>query len=276
MALYPPAVKRLIPPGANDPAIKPRVVILHVADTEAATLYDYFNGPSGGVESHFYIRRDGTLDQYRDTAIQADANVMANDFAISIETQGKAAGEWTAAQVATIKALLLWCNKVHGIPLVKCPKWDGAGIGYHILFEAQWDQRGAACPGPDRIRQFENVLVPWMKGSPTAAQENTDMPLTKDDATTVWSGSAIVKNVTAKDPDTAPRVAPSFLLELAAKNSVTTVGQLAGLTAAVKALAEAKPGLDANALLATVKSSVDAGVASALADLSITLNTKGV
>ena len=165
MALYPPAVKRLIPLGPNDPPIKPRVVILHVADTEATTLFDYFNGPSGGVESHFYIRRDGTLDQYRDTSRQADANVMANDFAISIETQGRAAGQWTPQQLDAIKALLTWCHKVHGIPLTVPKTWDGSGVGYHILFEAQWDQRGASCPGPDRIKQFQNVLVPWMAGT---------------------------------------------------------------------------------------------------------------
>ena len=28
---------------------------------------------------HFYIRRDGTVEQYRDTAYQADANYQAND-----------------------------------------------------------------------------------------------------------------------------------------------------------------------------------------------------
>jgi hypothetical protein len=96
----------------------------------------------------------------------------------------------------------------------------------------------------------------------------------QSDVQDIWTGYGVVKNVTAKNPDTAARVAPSFLLELAAKNSVTTVGQLAGLTAAVKALAESKPGVDPAAVLATVKASVDAGVASALADLSITLDTK--
>lgn len=180
MGLYPAAVKRLIPPGPNDPPIKPRVAILHVAATEATSLHDYFNGPSGGVESHFYVLRDGTVEQYRDTSWQADANVMANGFAVSIETQGLAAGEWTPQQLAAIKALLTWLNKAHGIPLVKCPRWDGAGVGYHILFEAQWDQRGAACPGPDRIKQFNNVLVPWMASGDTPAKDWFDMA-TPDD-----------------------------------------------------------------------------------------------
>jgi len=275
VALYPPAIKKLIAPGNTDPRITPRVVILHVAVNESPSLYDYFNGPSGGVESHFYIRRDGTVEQYRDTDWQADANMAANDFAISIETQGMAAGEWTAQQLAAIKALLTWCHTTHGIPLTVPTRWDGSGVGYHILFMQQWAGGPRSCPGPDRVKQFHNVLVPWMAAGPnTAAPQEDDMPLTNADAQTVWTGAAIVKNVTAKNPDTAARVAPSFLLELAAKNSVTTVAQLAGLTAAVKAMAEARPGVDADQLLATVKASVDSGVAAALADLSITLDTK--
>jgi GH25 family lysozyme M1 (1,4-beta-N-acetylmuramidase) len=103
--------------------------------------------------------------------------------------------------------------------------------------------------------------------SPTA--QETDMQ--QSDVQDIWTAYPIVKNVTVSNPD-APRVAPSFLLELAAKNSVTTVAQLAGLTAAVKALAESKPGVNADQILATVKSSVDAGVTAALADLSITLS----
>src|SRR5690242_1025758 len=174
MAWYPSAVRKNIPPGPNDPPIKARVVILHVAATEADSLYNYFNGPSGGVESHFYVKYDGSVEQYRDTSVQADANVMANDFAISIETQGLANGTWTDAQLASIKALIAWCHATHGVPLSVPKTWDGSGVGYHILFEAQWDQRGASCPGPNRIKQFNNELVPWMASS-TAPKEWDDM-----------------------------------------------------------------------------------------------------
>ena len=162
MALYGTAVKKLIPPGPTDPRITPRIVILHVDAGNADSLYGWFNGPSGGVEAHFFVKKNGTVEQYRDTAWQADANTDANDFAISIETQGYAAGEWTPEQLAAIKALILWCNRTHGIPLTKCKTWDGSGIGYHTQYPGRWDKRGASCPGPDRIRQFNNVLVPWL------------------------------------------------------------------------------------------------------------------
>jgi len=176
MAWYPAATQKPIAPGPTDPKIKPRVVILHVDAGNAESLYGWFNGPSGGVESHFFVKKTGEVEQYRDTSIQADANTDANDFAISIETQGFAAGEWTPAQLASIKALILWCHTTHGIPLVKVQTWDGSGIGYHTLFPGSWDKRGASCPGPDRIKQFNNVLVPWM-----ATGEEDDMAMTPEE-----------------------------------------------------------------------------------------------
>jgi len=159
---YPKAIVKNIAPGSNDPAIKPRVAILHVAISEGESLFGWFNGPSGGVESHFYIRRDGTVEQYRSIYFQADANFDANDFAVSIETQGMGPGRWTRAQVRAIKALLLWLHNEADIPLHRCKVWDGAGVGYHSSF-AQWNHAGKPCPGADRIKQFNGELTRWMR-----------------------------------------------------------------------------------------------------------------
>lgn len=247
MALYPTALKKLIPPGKTDPRIKARVVILHVAESESSSLYGYFNGPSGGVESHFYIRRDGTVEQYRDTDWQADANVMANDFAISVETQGRAAGEWTPEQLAAIKALLTWCNQTHGIPLVKCPRWDGSGVGYHILFEDQWDQRGASCPGPDRIKQFDNVLVPWMRsgGSEDEVKPDDIKAIAKASGDEVWTRP--VDDGQGGRPTTGAAIGYSL------RNSIAAVR-------ALQALAENLPAEAARAVLDALDDTYDATV----------------
>ena len=164
MAVYPRAVQKLIPPGSNDPRIKPRVAILHVDAGNAESLHTYFRDRSGGIESHFHIARNGTVEQYRDTDYQADANHQANDFAVSIETQGYGDGTWSPAQLAAIKALLKWLHDVHDIPLEKCEVWDGRGVGYHVQFGAPgpWTPVAKSCPGPKRIQQFHQVLVPWM------------------------------------------------------------------------------------------------------------------
>jgi hypothetical protein len=163
--IYPAAKQLIIPPGANDPAIVPRIAILHVDAGNATSLYRYFNGPSGGIESHFHVRKDGVVEQYRNIFRQADANLDANDFAVSIETQGYGKGEWTPAQIASIKLLLRWLKAEAGIPLIRCTAWNGKGVGYHVMFGApgHWTPVAKSCPGPDRIKQYESVLIPWMR-----------------------------------------------------------------------------------------------------------------
>jgi N-acetyl-anhydromuramyl-L-alanine amidase AmpD len=167
MALCPFAKHLLIPAGSNDPRITPRVAILHVDAGNAFSLYEYFRDRSGGIESHFHIRNDGVIEQYRDTSYQADANNLANDFAVSIETQGYGAGEWNDLQLASIKRLLTWLSEVHDIPLKQCLTWDGSGVGYHTLFGAPsaWTPVAKSCPGEDRKKQFHNDIVPWLNGA---------------------------------------------------------------------------------------------------------------
>lgn len=164
MALYPPAIQKPVSHGAEDPPIDARVLIFHIAVSNAASLFGWFNGRSGGIESHFYIRKSGAVEQYRDTDIQADANTDANGFAISVETQGMGPGTWNRAQLAAIKALIDWCHDVHGIPKTVPQSWDGSGVGFHVQFPGRWDRRGATCPGVNRQRQYWDILVPWMSG----------------------------------------------------------------------------------------------------------------
>lgn len=160
------AVDRNIPPGPSDPPIVPRVVILHVDAGNASSLYRYFSKESGGVEAHFFVRKDGVIEQYRSIYYQADANYQANGFAVSIETQGYADGEWNADQIDGINRILSWLytETNGGIPLVKCPKWNGAGVGYHTQFGSPgyWTNRAKSCPGPDRIRQFNTTIIPGL------------------------------------------------------------------------------------------------------------------
>lgn len=187
MALYPPAIQRPIPPGSNDLGIVPVLVILHVRAGTGPTLYDYFNGPSGGVESHFYLRFDGTWEQYRDTEIDADANMAANAWtgpdgrrygAISVETEGLVDGTWTPEQIREIKTFLLWCRDTHGIPLRVADNPKGPGVGYHILFMREWAGAPRACPGPNRIKQFITELVPWMASAPPPGGVDMSDPAT--------------------------------------------------------------------------------------------------
>lgn len=194
MAIYPGARARLISPGSNDPQIIPIGVILHVDAGNSGSLYSYFANKSGGIESHFHIRKDGGVEQYRDTTYEADANYKGNSFRkngrtygfISVETQGLEMEEWNENQLREIKELLLWAHRIHGIPLRVCPAWDEAGIGYHIMFGSPgaWTNVSKSCPGPKRIKQFNSILVPWMKTAlmkpdPVQPPVEDDMPFTE-------------------------------------------------------------------------------------------------
>lgn len=169
MAWMPEAIHKNIRPGSNDPAIDPIGIILHVAVSEGKTLFDFFKYRSGGIESHFYIRRDGTIEQYRSTGYEADANYKANSFYsggrrkgfISVETQGMGAGDWTPEQMRSIKALILWASAEHGIPLRVAPGPYSPGVGYHVLYPNHWTPVSKSCPGPDRVKQFNSEIVPW-------------------------------------------------------------------------------------------------------------------
>lgn len=204
MSLYPGARHRLIPAGGTDPRIRPIGVILHVDGGNAKSLYNYFNGPSGGIESHLHIAKsleDGGVEQYRDTEYEADANYRGNSWDeaierlgfISVETQGTGAGEWTPYQMQEIKKFLRWASEEHRFPLRVAPGYRSAGVGYHIMFGTgmgtnSWSNAsGKICPGPGRIKQFREDIVPWMA---QGGQGDDDMPLTEDDvkrvATAVW------------------------------------------------------------------------------------------
>lgn len=214
MALYPPAIQRPIPPGSNDRGITPVLVILHVRAGTGPTLYDYFTGPSGGVESHFYLRFDGTWEQYRDTEVDADANMNANAWtgpdgrrygAISVETEGLADGTWTPEQLREIKTFLLWCRDTHSIPLRVADNPKGPGVGYHILFMKEWAGAPRACPGPARIRQFTTELVPWMASNPRQPKDE-DMALSAAVQTQLDQLQTALKAVSVSPP-TPPALA---------------------------------------------------------------------
>ena len=167
----------LLPENATQGRIKPRVVILHSAAGKGS-LYRFFLR-SSNLESHFWVSESGVVEQYIDTTVRADANNKANGFAISIETEStRAATEpWNPAQMAAIVKLVRWCCDTHGIPAVKCPRWDGAGIGWHIQFGAPgpWTPVSKSCPGPARIRQMPGLIADVAK-KPKPPEPNAGRP----------------------------------------------------------------------------------------------------
>jgi len=162
MAWCPFAIHRPLSENHLQGGIVPRAVILHTAVSSAPSLFDFFQNNSD-LESHFYVRDDGVIEQYMDTGIRADANKNANSFAVSIETQdGGQIVPWTSAQVDALVRLCDWLCTTHGIPRRQIPAWDSSGIGWHVQFGAPgpWTPVNKSCPGGPRIDQTRNTIIP--------------------------------------------------------------------------------------------------------------------
>jgi hypothetical protein len=179
-------------PLADNWATQPRMtrfdlVIIHTAVGSFDGTYSYFrtgNGAGyGGTESHFMTSGAGDIDQYQDTAHQAEANGAANARAISVENadmgpqfapwntnDGNAVPAFTAQQIEANARICAWAHTTHGIPLEPVPdsKPGRRGIGYHRLGvpgyavtggELWSSARGKVCPGPKRIAQIPQIIA---------------------------------------------------------------------------------------------------------------------
>jgi len=190
-------------------------VNLHVAVSEASSLWSFFNAP-GRASSHFYVRRDGTVEQYRDTAYRAEADLDGNDATISVETQGGLKNAdtepWTAAQVETLACIYAWAVTTHRVPehLATDAKVGPSshGLSWHRLgIDGNFPTlpsplagrtqrgggmhystaRGKRCPGDAKIRQIPDI---YARALAMLHPEEDDMPLSQNDLEGVREAAA--------------------------------------------------------------------------------------
>lgn len=195
MALCPFAVHELLPENSNQNRINPTTVICHRAVSSAKSLYGYWNSPGVELESHFYIDEQGTIYQYMDTNVRADANVRANAFAVSIETWdgGNTPDSmgWNAAQVAALKRLIKWICDVHGIKKSPAQTWNGGGIGGHNWFPTEWADGPRGCPGSARNAQLRNDIIPAVASGDIGG---TFMALTAEQQKYIYEALVDIRN----------------------------------------------------------------------------------
>ncbi len=163
----------------DKPRVGQRGFCLHIAVSNGASLFIYFNQP-GNPTSHFYVRSTGNTDgmadfeQYVDTKYQAPANLQGNPTLISLETQGGVGDDlnnpWPATMAKRIAWILAECHRIHGIPLIAMPNSlpGSMGVGYHRLGVDPWrvdggelwsSAYGKVCPGDARIAQVPGIIT---------------------------------------------------------------------------------------------------------------------
>lgn len=176
MAIYGAALQKPIVRNFGGVRSRTTCAILHVDAGGANSLQGWFNNPASSASSHFYVKYDGTVEQYVDTKYIAWTQRTGNAYGIGIETQGLGTGTWTTAQAASIAALLRWISKEHGVPLVNMldSRAGRRGVGYHrmgctpwrVSGGDTWGPNGKVCPGNDRVAQFPAVLASALSGTP--------------------------------------------------------------------------------------------------------------
>lgn len=182
MARYPEAEWLPLPENSTEPRSNPTQVILHSAVSNASSLRPYFGRSDVVVESHFYVRRDGSVEQYIDTDRQADANYQANPRAVSIETWDNGDPDritWNDAQLAALARLVRWLASTHAIPLRSCPSWTATGVGYHSQFP-EWSPVVKTCPGLARRPQVPQIIAA-AAGSAVLGSRIPDLTTSEED-----------------------------------------------------------------------------------------------
>lgn len=261
MARYPSAVWRPIPENTSQPPMRATQVIMHVRAGEGDSLEGLWNSAGNGLESHFYIRYNGVVEQYVDTSRSADANLTANlrsdgTGAISIETEGLEFGSWTEAQLAALLNICWWANETHDIPLRVCPGPNDPGVGYHVMWGAPgpWTPRAKSCPGPERVAQFKDLITPTLL-------EGEDMlPLSDTDVNRI--AAAVWAKVAAGLSDSTHTYLPPLHRKLgnpASPEPDSVLGRLGGLAQQVTAIAPGAPA-DVAALKTALKEILKEGV----------------
>lgn len=184
---------RPLPEAESQPRITPRTVIFHTMVGNLRGTERFFK-ESTGVESHFGIGGpwdgpdlDGAIWQWMSLDRQADANLDANSFAISIETSDNAPlkaadlAAWSPKQQAALIRLGRWLADTFDIPRRQCRTWLDGGFGWHAMWGApsHWTPAvGKVCPGAARIAQLKTVVFP-------AIFADTQEGLTMADAQTI-------------------------------------------------------------------------------------------
>lgn len=165
----------------------PRALILHSAAGAGRGVRNYLLTNPDGLESHLDVAYDGTPYQFVPCNWTADANLNANPFAVSIESDSTVDADdaWTEAQVMTIMAIGRWLNSVAPVPLREIESPTGSGIGWHSMWGYNskanphinpWTKAiGKTCPGlPYRVDQAKMIIGLLERG--VVPEKEDDMP----------------------------------------------------------------------------------------------------
>jgi N-acetylmuramoyl-L-alanine amidase len=163
--------------GARD--TRWNAVVLHTNGAKTPTngdLFDWWShGSQPGVGAHIQVaweqpgKADDFTYQYLDTDRYTGHAWDANRWTVGVETEdgGNPATPWTDQQVDAIVAVLLALN----VPAQLLKETPSHGVGYHQQY-ASWNKSNHNCPGPVRVQQIRDVIIPRLEEGDVATPDD--------------------------------------------------------------------------------------------------------
>ena len=137
-------------------ALSPNIgLVLHHAVANGS-LFTFFNDPASEVSAHFWVAKDGTIEQYVDTDRVAWHGRSLNANYVGVETEGCVDPPYnepmTDAMVHSLANLYGEGKARHGWPLIKANALGEPGFGYHRMAV------NTGCPCDVRLAMRDTIL----------------------------------------------------------------------------------------------------------------------
>lgn len=127
------------------------------------SLWGWFGNSASRVSAHFWIAKNGTIEQYVDTSRVAWHGMSLNARYVGIETEGCPGGRdepLTDAQISAFARVYAEGHRRHGWPNAAISRDGDRGLGFHRMAV------NTACPCPARLNARPLILSRAFGGAP--------------------------------------------------------------------------------------------------------------
>jgi N-acetylmuramoyl-L-alanine amidase len=131
-------------------------LILHVQEGNGG-LSGWFNNPSSGASSTFWVSKAGLIEQYVDADQCAWAQGSGNSTYNSVESEGYHTEGLTSMQEQSLAALYRWGMDTYRWPAVCSDRPGTPGFGWHGMGGSAWGGH-TGCPGDPRKDRRQAIL----------------------------------------------------------------------------------------------------------------------
>lgn len=179
-------------------------VVLHIQQGNQEGSLTWCKNPASQVSAHFFVAKEGIIDQLVDTADKAWAEMSGNAHWLSVECEGYSGQALTDRQIEACAELLARAHNAYGVPLETSDNPNVGGLGYHAMGGDAWGGH-PDCPGGPVIAQRNTIITHAQALTGTPAP--TPAPVPAGIPAPAWLGHDFIYNgggiVTSYGPDVA-------------------------------------------------------------------------